>query len=113
MPISKINTGASANDGTGDTLREAFEKVNGSLDMLAAAVAARLLDQWGFAPLHHEHDNAVARYVNNAPPSEPPPTFGAMWIDVAANRIYLATGTETPADWREIAFIGPRRETGG
>jgi len=62
---------AAANDGTGDTLREAFEKVNGSLDTLAAAVPARLLDQWAFAPLHHEHDNAVARYVNNAPPSEP------------------------------------------
>ena len=113
MPISRINTGAAANDGTGDSLREAFDKVNGNLDVLAAAVAARLLDQWAFAPLHHEHDNGVARYLNNAPPSEPPSTFGAMWIDVAANKIYLGTGTATVADWREIAFVGAARGTGG
>jgi hypothetical protein len=113
MPVARVNIGATPNDGTGDTLRQAFEKVNGNLDMLAAAVAARLLDQWAFAALHHEHDNTVARYVNNAPPSEPPPTFGAMWIDVAANKIYLGTGTATVADWREIAFVGSPHQAGG
>lgn len=105
MPIEKINTGAAPNDGKGDTLRAAFGKVNDNLDALAAAVAARLLEHWAFAPLHHDHDNCVARFVDNAAPSEPPPTFGAMWIDVSTNRIYLGTGTAQVADWREIAFL--------
>jgi len=105
MPIEKINTGAAPNDGTGDTLRAAFGKVNDNLEALAAAVAARLLEQWAFAPRHHDHDNCVARYVNNAPPSEPPPMFGAMWIDVSRNKIYLGTGTALASDWREIAFL--------
>ncbi len=111
MPISKIAVGSAPNDGTGDTLRDAFQKVNFNLDTLAAAVLARLHEQWAFAPLHHEHANAVARHLNNQPPSEPPSVFGAMWIDVAANKIYLATGTASIADWREIAFVNPPGET--
>jgi hypothetical protein len=105
MPIQKVNTGAVPNDGSGDTLRLAFGKVNDNLDMLAAAVAARLFQHWAFAPLHHDHDDRVARYIGNAPPQEPPPVFGAMWIDCSSNKIYLATGTERTADWREIAFV--------
>jgi hypothetical protein len=104
MPINKINTGAAADDGTGDTLRDAFQKVNLNLDALAAALVPRLLTQWAFAPLNHEHAGAVARFVNNAPPTEPPPVFGAMWVDAEANRIYLATGTADVSDWREVSF---------
>ena len=113
MPVNKINIGATANDGTGDTLRDAFQKTNLNLDILAAAILPKLLNHWAFAPLHHEHANAVARIVNNAPPSEPPPVFGAMWIDAEANKIYLATGTLRIEDWREIVFANPARSAGG
>lgn len=105
MPLDKINVGEKANDGTGDSLRGALEKVNDNFDALTSAVLARLLEHPGFAPLRHEHENAVSRFVADAPPDSSPPMYGAMWIDAAANKIYLATGTASSSDWREVAFV--------
>lgn len=115
MPINRVEIGAKPNDGTGDTLRSAFGKINDNLDMLAEEVAARMMQHWEFAALRHEHEETVPRYVANSAPTETPPTYGAMWINAAANKIYLATGTSSAADWREIAFVqsdGPAKRTG-
>ena len=105
MPIHPVNTGADANDGGGDPLRDAFEKINISIDTIAAAVFAKLAARADFAALHHEHDVYVSRFVRAGAPSEPPPLYGALWIDARADEIYLATGTASVADWRKIAFV--------
>lgn len=113
MPVNKIDIGQAANDGTGDTLRDAFGKINDNFDTLVEAVAARLIKQWAFAPLRHEHDDTVPRYIGNSVPSEPPPTFGAMWVNIADGKIYFGTGTASVADWREIIFAQPSKATRG
>jgi len=105
MPVTKIDIGAKPNDGTGDSLRDAFGKVNDNLDVLASLVAAKLREQTGFAPLRHDHADSVPRIVADGPPDSAPTVYGAMWIDTAAAKIYLATGTGAPSDWREIAFV--------
>jgi hypothetical protein len=102
MAIDPVNTGARANDGSGDPLREAFEKINLNIDTLAAAVLARLSARADFAPLHHEHGAYVARFVRAGAPTEPPPLYGALWIDARADDLYLATGTASVADWRKV-----------
>lgn len=104
MPVERIEVGSSGNDGTGDPLRVAFTKVNRNFEWLASAVAARIASLPIFAHLRHEHDDYVPRYVAEGPPKEPPPRYGAMWIDAAQGRIYLATGTTAISDWRELRF---------
>lgn len=104
MPVERIEVGSSGNDGTGDPLRVAFTKVNRNFEWLASAVAARIASLPIFAHLRHEHDDYVPRYVAEGAPKEPPPRYGAMWIDAAQGRIYLATGTANVSDWRELRF---------
>jgi hypothetical protein len=106
MPIEKISVGAAANDGTGDPLRIAFEKSNRNFDQLASAVAAKISNLPMFASLRHEHDSYVPRFVSDKSPTEPPPVFGAMWVDTGSGRIYLATGTAAASDWREVRLAG-------
>lgn len=104
MPVERIEVGSSGNDGTGDPLRLAFTKVNRNFEWLASAVAARIAGLSIFASLRHEHDDHVPRHVADGPPTEPPNRYGAMWIDAARGRIYLATGTAALSDWRELHF---------
>lgn len=42
MPIQFINVGGYANDGTGDSLREAFDKVNANFGLLEAGLSGAL-----------------------------------------------------------------------
>jgi hypothetical protein len=102
MPLEQIAVGTKANDGTGDPLRVAFEKANRNFELLVSAVAAKIGRLPIFASLRHEHDSYVPRFVSDKPPAESPPVFGAMWIDANSGRIYLATGTTSAADWRQI-----------
>jgi hypothetical protein len=106
MPLQKVDVGNSPDDGTGDSVREAFEKINLNFDALAEAVLPRLLQRMAFASLRHTHEDAVMRYVGDSAPSEAPTRLGAMWIDASSGRIYLATGTSAETDWREITFVG-------
>jgi hypothetical protein len=107
MPISKVKIGRAPDDGAGDTLRDAFAKLNESLDELASAVAARLTTRPHFAARQHEHVGYVTRYVRSGPPDEPPELLGAVWVDADDGAIYLATGAEHVSDWRKVAFAGP------
>jgi hypothetical protein len=107
MPVERIEVGSSGNDGTGDPLRIAFTKVNRNFEWLASAVAARIASLPIFAHLRHEHDDYVPRHVADGPPNEPPARYGSMWIDATHGRIYLATGTASASDWRELRFAEP------
>ena len=102
MPTRRIAIGTKPNDGTGDPLRVAFEKTNENFDLLSSAIAARIESSQAFAAARHEHDNYVPRIVSNRAPTEVPPIFGAMWIDATTKKIFLATGTQSASDWREI-----------
>ncbi len=104
MAIEKIKIGGSANDGSGDPLRVAFEKINVSLDDLTQAVAARLLPPNAFAPFHHDHHDLVPRYLGQSAPDEPPTVLGGVWIDCSKGHIYIAGGTDVVADWRRVKF---------
>ena len=42
--LQPINLGGYANDGTGDDLRTAFEKVNGNFSEISAAIPSKLID---------------------------------------------------------------------
>lgn len=106
MPLKKIDIGNTPNDGAGDTVRNAFDKVNANFDALADALMPRLLQYAAFAPLRHTHEELVPRHVRDTAPSEPPAQLGAIWIDTRTGKIYLATGTAQTSDWRELAFVG-------
>lgn len=106
MPLQKVDVGTNPDDGTGDSVREAFEKINLNFDALADAVMPHLLQRMAFASLRHTHEEAVMRHVGDSAPTEAPTRLGAMWIDASSGKIYLATGTSAEADWREINFVG-------
>lgn len=105
MPLQLIDVGTDPDDGTGDSVRDAFEKTNRNFDALAEAIMPRLLQHAAFASLRHTHEDAVMRLVSDMPPAEVPTTLGAMWINASSGRIYLATGTSSESDWREITFV--------
>ncbi len=107
MPLSKVNLGAAPDDGRGDTLRDAFAKVNAGFEELAAAITARLTAGGAFAPRRHEHVSYVTRQIGHGPPDAPPALFGAIWIDAAGGDIYIAAGAEQVSDWRKVAFAEP------
>lgn len=105
MPLQKVDVGVSPDDGTGDSLRDAFEKINLNFDALADAIMPRLLQHMAFASLRHSHEETVMRHISDRAPDEAPSRLGAMWINATNGRIYLATGTSAESDWREIAFV--------
>ena len=105
MPLQLIDVGAAPDDGTGDSVREAFEKTNRNFDALAQAIMPRLLQYAAFAPLRHTHEDSVMRVVSDLPPVEAPTRLGAMWINASSGKIYLATGTSSESDWRQITFV--------
>lgn len=106
MVFNKVDIGQEPGDGSGDAVRDAFDKINTNIDDLAAALMSRLAQQAGFAPLRHGHEDSVQRYLEDGPPKRAPAVYGALWIDTSTSRVYLATGTSSPSDWREIAFVG-------
>jgi hypothetical protein len=106
-PFPKIDLGETPDDGRGDTLRDAFAKVNAGFEYLSVAIGAHLSARGVFAPRRHEHVTYVTREIRQTPPDEAPALLGAVWIDVARGDIYLAVGTEQVSDWRKVAFAEP------
>jgi hypothetical protein len=104
MPLSKVNLGDAPDDGRGDTLRDAFAKVNAGFDELSAAIVARLTARGVFAPRRHEHVSYVTRHIRRGAPDAPPTLLGAVWIDAARGDIYIAVGAEHVSDWRKVAL---------
>lgn len=103
--IERINTGAAPNDGTGDRLRDAFDKANRNFARIDA-----LLDTIEHmpAPRHtvasHRHEEHVLRIVADAPPEFAPTSLGAMWVDTQSGAIFLAVGVGSVRDWRRLQF---------
>ncbi|MBZ8133273.1 hypothetical protein [Afifella sp. IM 167] len=102
--LRSVDLGSKPDDGQGDTLRIAFEKVNGNFDAVVELLLERMMEHPAFAPILHDHAGYVPRFVMDRAPDVPSPVFGAIWVDVPRNEIYLATGTETADQWRRIAF---------
>lgn len=102
----KINLGDAPDDGKGDTLRDAFAKVNAGFDSVSAALS-RLSARGAFAPRRRQHVSYVTREIRQHPPEEAPTLLGAIWVDVARGDIYLAVGTAHVSDWRKLAVAEP------
>ena len=103
--FKKIDIGTSNDDGTGDTLRAAFEKVNYNFEKLAelhADIAAQTADvkQTGAAEWPGDF---VARHVANKEPDIVPPMLGAVWIDATKKSVFISVGTASLEDWVLIA----------
>lgn len=80
MELDTINTGDAANDATGDTLRDAFNKVNSNFELLNAAVESR----------------AQAAYITigtGAPTSSTETTPPVYW-DETDKQLYIYDGTD-------------------
>jgi hypothetical protein len=105
VTLEHIDVGAAPGDGTGDNVREAFEKVNLNFDKLAEALLMRLLEHPSFTQWQSGQEDNVRRHIDNGPPTRSPSSFGALWVDASSKKIYLATGTASAEDWQEIAFV--------
>lgn len=103
--FERVEIGDAPDDGAGDSLREAFEKLNRNFGLLAdrlAEISAELADlraqeapDWpgSFAP----------RHVAERPPDQPPPLLGAVWVDASAGAVYVSAGTGAVSDWVKLA----------
>ncbi len=111
MAISAINVGTTANDGTGDTLRDAFAKANGNFTALeGASLTERVAGGAGFVnvsgaitldlsaarSLHHTlTGNATGPSFTNVP-STSEFSASALWVlKVDATGGYTLTSTPT------------------
>lgn len=103
--FEEVKTGAAEDDGTGDSLRAAFDKLNRNFALLTerlAAVDAALADARAEAAPDWP-GSFVARHVAESPPQEAPPLLGAVWVDASAGAVYVSTGTGSVADWVKLA----------
>lgn len=99
--FEKVEIGASADDGTGDSLRDAFTKINANFDRLAemqAQLAAQIADGRSAAAPDWPGE-FVARHVAEQAPDVVPPMLGAVWVDAKNRAVYVSVGTETTQDW--------------
>lgn len=102
--IERIEIGNSEDDGTGDTLRVAFDKINRNFRELALSLARS-------APADPAAADAwpaefVPRFVEQGAPKQRPQRLGAIWVDAEGGAIYLASGTDSVEDWRKVLFAG-------
>lgn len=102
--IEWIETGQAEDDGTGDTLRDAFEKINRNFEELAFSMARR-------APMDQSDSTVwpaefVPRYVEKGAPTRNPQRLGALWVDAENGEVYIARGTTSVEDWRKVLFAG-------
>lgn len=101
--MQKIATGSVPDDGTGDSVRDAFDKVNSNFQSVIET-------QWSHTaarqtPLPTLPTDFVPRHLSDHAPDSPPPVYGAMWIIAPEGRIFIATGTQSADDWRELQLI--------
>jgi len=98
-----IDLGNAPDDGSGDSLRDAFEKTNENFREILELLTLRSAQYGSGGAAPHEF---VPRYVSDKAPDARPPMLGAIWVDASTNTVYLATGTQSAEDWRKIAFEG-------
>ncbi len=103
--LERIEIGTSPDDGSGDSLRQAFEKVNANFAELAEALA-RLAAAPAPPAAPGWPGEWVARHVADTAPAAAPPLLGALWVDARSRTVWLAVGTATPADWVQLAAPG-------
>lgn len=102
--VEKVNIGSGEDDGTGDSLRVAFEKVNENFEALARTMA-RLSAEAGdkaAGRLAEWPGSYVARHVTDTAPDAPPPMLGAVWVDASAKVVYVSVGTDSEDDWVQL-----------
>lgn len=105
--VDRIEIGATPDDGSGDSLRIAFEKVNANFAELSEAfarLAAATPANSGAA--RSWPGEWVARHVSDRAPDGAPPLLGAIWVDVSERRIWISVGTGSEKDWIRIADAG-------
>jgi len=99
--FEKIEIGSTEDDGTGDSLRDAFTKVNANFLRLAeyhANIAAQLGDALA-ATSPQWPGEFVPRHVTEHAPDIIPPMLGAIWVDASNRSVYVSVGTQTKDDW--------------
>lgn len=100
--MDKIATGSVPDDGSGDTVRDAFEKVNANFQSVIETQWSQTAAQHTFQPLPTDF---VPRHLSDHAPDAPPPIYGAMWIVATEGRIFIAVGTQSVSDWRELQLM--------
>lgn len=100
-----VEIGSAADDASGDSLRDAFAKLNRNFAVLAehlAQMSADLADARAAAAPDWP-GSFVARHVTQGAPTDAPPLLGAVWVDAEAGEVYVSTGTKGASDWVRIA----------
>ncbi|PRY26832.1 hypothetical protein CLV78_101934 [Aliiruegeria haliotis] len=106
--FERIAVGVQQDDGTGDTLRAAFEKVNENFSRLSEALA-QIAAQNGDAQAAAAADwpgDFVARHVSDMAPDAAPPLLGSVWVDSSEPAVYVSVGTGSRDDWLKLASRG-------
>ncbi|MBV7410312.1 hypothetical protein [Maritimibacter sp. DP1N21-5] len=99
-----VNIGTAEDDGSGDSLRDAFEKLNRNFTLLSelmADVTAQLADARA-AQAPEWPGSFVARHVTDVAPDTAPPMLGALWVDTVERVVYVSTGTGSVSDWMRL-----------
>lgn len=91
MPLSLVNVGTSANDGTGDPLRTAFQNVNSSLTYLDGKVGAGTVSNVSVTS-----NNGITSSVSNAS-TTPAITLGLGAITPTSVNGVSLSGSSTPS----------------
>ncbi len=102
--LERIDLGAAADDGSGDSLRLAFEKVNQNFEQLTALLLQRMTPTASAATWPGDF---VPRHITDRPPDAAPPMLGALWLDLSQGALYISTGTGSVADWRQLVLAEP------
>lgn len=100
-----IDLGSQEDDGTGDSIRAAFEKVNANFAQLAQ-VLLQSASETGNARAANAvpwPGDFVARHVTDTAPDTVPPMLGAVWVDTSDKAVYVSVGTDSPDDWIKLA----------
>lgn len=101
--LDQVDVGALDDDGSGDTLREAFTKTNANFEqlitMLALRVAGRVQQSASNWP-----GEFVPRHLSDQAPRETPPLLGAIWLNTQTGEAFISTGTASPSDWKKITL---------
>lgn len=100
--MEHVNIGDAPDDGAGDSLREAFEKINRNFDEILEVLARRSLDAGAVAS--GWPGEFVARHLSDTPPNASPPFLGAIWVDTSSGSVFISTGTGSIADWRRVSL---------
>jgi hypothetical protein len=101
--LDRVIIGQAEDDGRGDTLRDAFAKVNANfedlVDLLVVRITGRDMALTGVWP-----GEFVPRHVSNRDPEDAPSVLGAIWLNTESGRVFISVGTGSAADWKKLVL---------